>query len=441
MRFTKKGLAVFAAAACIVSSSIPAMALENEFHGMFRLFTAVNNFNATPVTAGFYIPEGQEKKAPTASYFAQRARLMYVAKASDDLKLVTHFEIDSRWGDNSYNSNKTTRNNGGAIGADQTNLETKSVYLDFNIPKTPLNVKLGLQPYGDAFKGVLVGADMAGVLASANYGKVSSSLGFFRFNDNGPNLTPKVTPGTHTRDMLVLDGKYNLSKDVKVGGAYYVVNDDQPSSGSLVHTLGVNAEAVVGAATVDGFLIYQFGNLEATKRHLSAFAGNVGARMKVGTGTARTEVLYVSGEKSSTRGTSNAFQSIDDEHGFYNGNMQLLFRDGYSMTIDNAIVYTSNNLNRGVIAGFVGYDMPFTPKLAASGNAGFAAVAKDNSGRKSNFLGTEINAEVDYKLFDNMTVIARGAYVILGDYYKGVAAGGADPDSPYMASLIMNYSF
>ncbi|GFE56784.1 hypothetical protein [Geobacter sp. AOG1] len=448
MRINKKCLAVLAAAACVAATAVPALALENEFHGMFRLFSAVNNFNATPITDGFYLPEGQDKKPGTATYIAQRARLMYIAKANDDLKLVTHFEIDSRWGDNSYGSNGTTRNNGGAIGADQVNLETKSVYLDFNIPKTPLNVKLGMQPFDDSFKGVFVGADMAGALASASYGKFNSSIGFFRFNDNGPNLTPKVLPGKQTRDMLVVDEKYAVSKEVKVGGAYYMVNDDRSATNSIFHTLGVNGEAAFGPVTVDGFLIYQFGNLEsnpANRQHLSAFAGNVGARAKVGTGTARTEFLYVSGEGNpGSRGTSNAFQSIDDEHGFYNGNMQLLFRDAYSMTIDNAVVYTSNNLDRGVIAGFVGYDMPFTSKLSGSANAGFAAVAKDTGfagHRKSNYLGTELNAQADYKLYDNLTATLRGAYVILGDYYEGVAANGQDPQNPYMASFMMNYSF
>jgi len=439
MDLRKKVVAVVSAAACLAATAAPALAFENEFHGLFRLFGATTNFNETPVVSGFYLPEGLEKKVPTTNYIAQRARLMYIAKASDDLKLVTHFEIDSRWGDSSLN---VKRNQGGAIGGDQINLETKNVYLDFKIPSTPVNVKVGLQGNDDAFKGVMFGADMAGVLASGTFGKTTASLGFFRFNDDKPTTTSPV--GKVTRDMLTLDGKYAISKDVKVGGAYYLVNDDRTNP-SIVHSLGVNAEGAVGPVTLDGFFLYQFGTLEATKQHLSAFAGNVGARMKLGPGTARSEFLYVSGENEDDRSTSNAFQSVDDEHGFYNGNMQLLFRDAYAMTIDNAIVYTSNNLNRGVIAGFLGYDLPITSKLSASANAGFAAVAKVNdfsiNKRKSNYLGTEINAQLDYKVYDNLTVIARGAYVILGDYYKGVATGGADPENPYMASLIMNYTF
>ena len=457
MGITKKTLMITASAALTVATAVPALALENEFHGMFRLKGVVNNFNKTPVINspdgepyGFYNPIGIDKKAPTATYFEQRARLMYLAKANDNLKLVTNFEIDSRWGDTSYANG---RNKGGAIGADTVNIETKSVYLDFNCPISGANVKVGMQPYDDAFKGVLFGADMAGLLASRSFGSLDASAGFFRFDDKG------TVPGKKARDMVAATAKYAVTKDIKVGGAYYFIDDDRSETDTFVrdyilqeqgdtntiHNIGVNAEANLGPVTVDGFFLYQFGNLRApANRHVSAFAGNVGARGKIGPGTARAEFLYVSGDKGGDDNT-NAFQSVQDEHGFYNGNMQLLFRDAYAMTIDDAIVYTSNNRDQGVMAGFLGYDLPITSKLSSSFNAGFASVAKENAKTldQSNgkYLGTEVNASVDYKLFDNMTASVRGAYVILGDYFDGVAAGGKDPDDPYMGSVILNYAF
>ncbi|HMN02443.1 hypothetical protein [Geobacter anodireducens] len=451
----KKSLVAVTATAAIAASAVPALALENEFHGMFRLFGAVSNFNGSLSGQGFFNPSFHDeggvpvlsgKDAPTATYFAQRARLMYIAKANDDLKLVTHFEIDSRWGDSAYTS---ARNQGGAIGADTVNIETKSVYLDFNCPITGANVKVGMQPHDDAFKGVLFGADMAGLLASRSFGNLDASAGFFRFDDKG------TLPGKRARDMVAATAKYAVTKDIRIGGAYYFIDDDrsgdfgyvdqQQGDTNTVHNVGVNAEANLGPVTLDGFFLYQFGSLRApASRHVSAFAGNVGARGNLGPGTARAEFLYVSGDKGGSS-TTNAFQSVDDEHGFYNGNMQLLFRDAYAMTIDNAVVYTSNNRDQGVIAGFVGYDLPITSKLSTSVNAGFASVAKENdktlNSSNGKYLGTELNASVDYKLFDNMTASLRGAYVVLGDYYDGVAAGGETPDDPYMASLILNYAF
>ncbi|WP_306535397.1 hypothetical protein [Geobacter sp.] len=462
MGITKKTLMITASAALTVATAVPALALENEFHGMFRLKGVVNNFNATPVINspegspyGFYLPAGIDKDAPTATYLEQRARLMYIAKANDDLKLVTHFEIDSRWGDASYTN---SRNKGGAIGADTVNLETKSVYLDFNCPITGANVKVGMQPYDDAFKGVLFGADMAGLLVSRSFGPLDASAGFFRFDDSG-------LPGKRARDMVAATARYAVTKDIKVGGAYYFIGDDRSETDTFVrdylfqqqgetntfHNLGINAEANLGPVTIDGFFLYQFGTLEdiaaisGRDRDVSAFAGNVGARGKIGPGTARAEFLYVSGDTGGGSST-NSFQSIQDEHGFYNGNLQLLFRDAYAMTIDNAVVYTSNNKDQGVIAGFLGYDLPITSKLSSSFNAGFASVAKENRNTtldtsNGKYLGTEVNASVDYKLFDNMTASVRGAYVILGDYFNDVAEGGKDPDDPYMGSVILNYAF
>ncbi len=471
----KKSVVVAAACAVAVGAAVPAFAFENEFHGMFQTQFDVSNFNGTNNvrdnqgdTGGFgtYDPSTTDKKAPTANFFEQRARLAYIAKASDDLKLVTKFEIDYKyWGNDSYS---VKRNGGAALGSDDINLETKNVYLDMNIPTTKINAKIGMQPFDDAFKGIFASADMAGIFVSHSYTDAAASAGFFRWNDNGFDL------GKETRDFFVLDGKYNVTKDIKVGGAYYLVNSDNADRDQgaytapqvnnvenvIVHMLGVNAEAGFGPLTLDGFVVYQFGNDEQTvskptSNHISAFAANAGARLKVGKGTARTELLYVSGEGNpGGRSTSNAFYTPSgfglSESGYYSNEMVILGRDKYAMTNDAAIVYDVNNRDQGVIFGALGYDHPFTDKLKASANLGFAAVAKENLNKpvnvktgqrnSSNYLGTEINAEVDYKVFESVTLTGRAGYVVLGDYYKDIAANGT-PDNPYDVKLIVNYSF
>src|SRR5919198_1631015 len=145
MSFSKKLLAVAAVGALTVVTTAPAMALENEFHGLFRVRGFVSNFDDG--SAGAVTPTFQPG---TKNFIEQRARLLYQAKANDDLKLVTHFEIDSRWGDASYSqtantANSSFRNAGGGIGADQVNIETKNVYVDFNCPVTKANYKVGIQ--------------------------------------------------------------------------------------------------------------------------------------------------------------------------------------------------------------------------------------------------------------------------------------------------------
>lgn len=453
MSMKKRFLAVAAASALTVATAVPALALENEFHGLFRLRGFIENFNDGG--AGAVTPINNPR---TKSYFEQRARLMYIAKANDDLKLVTHFEIDSRWGDNSY---ATGRGQGGGIGADTTNLETKNVYLDFNIPSTPVNVKLGIQGFDDGYKGIIFNNDAAGVVAKAKTGFGSLGGAFFRFDDavtGGSYLEGTVTnttPGYLTRDLVNLNAKFNVTKDVKLGADWYLLYSDvlrQTQDRTAINMFGVNAEAKVGPATIDGFVLYQTGKLGSAaaignSQKVSAFAGNVGAKLKAGPGTLRTNALYISGDKSSSSSVRNDFQTVADRtvnqaaHAFYAAEMQILLRNKYNMNSDRAIVQNLNNNRQGIYGGFVGYDLAID-KFFVFSNVGAAAISRDTNGanRGGDFLGTEVNTEVGYKLFDNMTTSVQAGYMFLGNYYKPVTTGSW-PENPYTAKVQVNYTF
>lgn len=511
MSFKKKVLAVAAVGALTAATAVPAMALENEFHGMYRLRAMVSNVDdgapgfitlgndgykgnfTTQGLTGGVSNNAIDRYQVNKNFIEQRARLMYIAKANDDLKLVTQFELDARWGDNSYN---VGRNSGGALGADQVNIETKNVYLDFNIPSTTINMKTGIQTWTDAYGGIIVNNDMAGALATAKFDKLTTQLGFFRWDDRG-----NASVGKQSRDFVAADAKYNITKDIRVGASYYLLNDDTGiANGSvsgngatdtdpyrnfnkeIVHTFGVNTDAKFGPVTLNAAALYQFGNLEnlgATgidvnnnnDTHLSAFAFLAGAKVKAGPGTAKTSFLYTSGEKNAMRGESNAFQSANNmtssghsENTFYQADMMLLLRNKYELTDSRAMAYTMNNKDQGIVGGFIGYDAEITSKLYANANLGFMATAKDNANKpyvlasnnkpvvdsgspdgfkrnNSNYLGTEVNAEVGYKLYDNMTASLQGAYVFLGDYYNNTAKGGLDPQNPYTTRIMLNYAF
>jgi hypothetical protein len=463
----------------IAAAATTACAFENEFHGMFSARYINSNFNGTDTTSFTdgakyggdtkYMPEGKPKNVFSANFIEQRARLQYIAKANVDLKLVTAFELDyTYWGNSSYGLNSAQagfsgagRNGGGAIGADTVNIETKSVYLDANIVKN-VNMKLGMQPYNDAFKGVLFDADMAGIAFTSSYSNFTPSIGYFRFNDTGVQQDRVL--GHMTNDLFLLDGKYAVTKDLKVGAAYYLFrnNSDTTNSNLLndiaqqdvkMSTFGLNAEFVSGPLTLNGFGVLQAGTVD--KRSTTAWALNAGAKLKVGPGTARTEFLYVSGDNNITTGHSNAFYSVFNhiglaEHGYYDNEMAILGRDKNAYTTDNSIIPTAGNDAQGQIGGYIGYDLPINAKLTTAFNAGFAAVAKDNAnkptnfktGKKndSNYLGTEVNAEATYQLLDGLTVGTRVAYVVLGDYYKDVATNGT-PVNPYDVKLIFKYTF
>ncbi len=418
----------------------PAMALENQFSGSFTSYYDLSNYSAS------YTMAQPLKDASTENYFVQRVRLGYTAKASDDVKLVTKFEFDYGWyGNSSYGAGG--RNQGGALGADSVQMETKNLYLDLNVVKG-LNAKIGMQGNSDAFKGVIFDADMAGVLLSHEYDKASVSAGFFRFGDNTDSRTWSNinTIGKHTQDMFSLDGKYSISKELKLGAAYYYLTDDRiPALEAKVHTLGLNAEATVGPVALTGFALGQFGDYNKND-DAEGYAFNLGAKMPLGGGTGRAEFLYASGGDKAGKALYIPQSAIGSEGGgFYDNEMIMLSRDKNAFTIDNAIVYDANNNNQGVIFASAGYDYPFTPKLSGSANLGLGWVAKDVANHDSKYLGTEVNCEVNYKLMPSVTLGARAGYMVLGDYFKNTdltnPLNPQTPDDIYDVKLIAKFSF
>jgi hypothetical protein len=432
----KKSMKFLVAALALTALSTPAFALEHEVSGRFASFFAVSNYSATGALAD---------SAPTANWFDQRLRLGYNAKADENVKLVTKFELDyTFWGNSSYANG---RGQGGAIGADSVNLETKNIYLDWTIPSQNLNAKVGMQGYDDAFSGIIFSSDMAGILLTHSYTNATASVGFFRWNDSyGAGLAStnesSSVPGDNTQDLVVVDGKYNISDNLKVGAAYYYIQDDsfhdadydtsngyqQAGSEAKVHTLGVNATTKLGAANVSAFLLGQTGDYNATT-DAKGYAAKLAANTAIGTGTLRGDLLYVAGGK-------NQLYVTVDGVGYYDNEMMILSRDKNQTTIDNALVYELNNGGEGVIMAALGFDQPFSSSLTGSANVGFASVAdnKDKKGRDT--IGTEFNVEVVKKATDSVTLSARAAYVVLGDRDSAL-----DADNPYAVQTMIAYKF
>jgi len=492
----KKTAAIVAAAGALAAITVPAMAFENEFHGTSRLRYFLSNYEQggggnplTPNAAGRIAPTnaGTTENLKLNNYFEQRTRIFYTAKASDDLKLVTGFEIDSVFGDKAQGS--TTRNNGGALESDATNLETKWVYLDFKIPSTPTRVTAGIQPIKDSLKGIFFDADVAGILTSTKAGSATINAGYFRGYDQS-YFTTNTPKGQQNLDIGLLEGKFAISKDISVTGAYYLYADGRgltglPTGGAgtissmMLHVFGLAAEAKMGALSLSGFAAYQGGllrNVDGTDNtaYLNALAYNVAAKMPIGPGTFKTALLFTSGQGDLDRphltgwvGTSQsqnkAWGATTGTSTYNESGMLLLNRNAAAGTgtTDNAIVYnTGNGSNplqmQGLYLYTLGYDAKIGAKTYVNANAGAAWTAKTNglkpvdakTGRRNgtNYMGTEINVEAGYKMYDNLTASLQAAYVILGGYYKGSSTVGSatdskDPENPYTVrtSLIFNF--
>jgi hypothetical protein len=413
-------------------AAAPAAAITHEFSGAFTAQYVVTNFNNTAVTKDFaYDPDGLPADPGTANYFEQRVRLGYTAKADDRLKLVTKFEIDyGYYGDASYG---VGADEGAALGADQVNIETKNLYLDWTCPVTAVNAKVGMQEYVDAFEGTLIWADTAGVLLSRPFGATTLSLGFFRLFDDGD------IPGEKTADLLTLGGTWQLAENRAVGASYYLVNDDRGVDTVTTHTLGVNAGFPVGAATLNGFALYQFGDLGGGV-NVSAYAVNAGAKLPLASGTLRAEFMYASGDSDPNDDTAESLQTYYNEYWYGSHSLALLTRDDLALTADNGVIYDLAFGGRGSTIASAGYDLPLGEKTTVSCNLG-AGWAVEDAGREGALIGTEANVRLDQQLYRGLTLTVRAAYLFLGDFYDGVAEGGADPDDPWDARVVVAYTF
>ena len=122
-----------------------------------------------------------------------RTQLDFIA--SDSLKGVATFEIGSiYWGSGggaTWNSSGATGvGSGGAMGADGVNVEVKNLYIDWSVPQTELQVRMGIQLValpnavwrGDYLNGGVVSDDDApGIIISNTFNEnLGFSLGWYR---------------------------------------------------------------------------------------------------------------------------------------------------------------------------------------------------------------------------------------------------------------------
>jgi hypothetical protein len=442
----KKTLAIVTAAASLAAISVPVMAFENEIHGTSRLRLFFSNYEqggggnplSTDATGKVGVPVGNNtNNLYTNNYFEQRSRLFYTAKASDDLKLVTAFEIDSVFGDRAQSGNTyggvagavptaatlanaagaTGRNVGGALESDSVNLETKWVYIDFKIPSTTTRVSGGIMPVKDQIKGVFFDADVAGVMTNSKFDSVGLQTGYFRAYDKTyfTYTTGRDATGGKGQDTLTvgaLQAQFALSKDANIGGAYYIYDDARGMISGFgndfqAHVLALTGDAKLGPVALSGFLAYQGGIVKdftpGRNAYLNAYAINAAAKMAAGPGTFKTAILYTSGNNASDAasghlkgwvGTSqsqnNAWSSTAGTSTYNESGMMLLNRNAAAGTgtTDYAIAYNTGNGNspatmQGMYLYTLGYDATITPKVYLNTNLGFLWAAKNNTSVKA----------------------------------------------------------
>jgi hypothetical protein len=174
----KRYLIVLLAVLAVAAWTMPAFATpEFKYGGYWRVRwmgsdnltdgqSSVNGRNGIPS----YFNDGTQR-------FDQRLRLYFTFIASENLQLVTKWEVNTIWGQQA---------SGGDTGADSNNFLMKNVYIDFNVPYTPVRAKIGVQGIA-LFDGWIVDDDFSAVRLSTQFDPVQIEMGYIAAQNEDVN--------------------------------------------------------------------------------------------------------------------------------------------------------------------------------------------------------------------------------------------------------------
>jgi hypothetical protein len=334
-----------------------------------------------------------------------------------------------------------------------------------------VNVKVGVHNFTDSYQWVFSFFDGAGLTLTKKFAPLTLSGGWFRLQDLGTGsgagvvATPTSLPGKLTTDLIFVDGKFAVSKDLTVGASYYNVQRDSAGPGftnefELLHLVGINADIKAGPVAIKPFFGYEFGDANPTgavKNDISAFLAGFVSKTKVGPGNVNLSAFYTSGDKDGT-GKAKDFKNLGQATSYFGAaNMWIIIRNPMGIAEQDSLGTDITAGDRGLMGLFGGYEGT-VGKVFYSGNVGYMqTAAKRTIGgvKEDGSLGTEINATVGYKMFDNMSASLSAAYAFLGDGLNSNTAnkrigignsptskfGAADADDPYLINVCLNYSF
>lgn len=185
----------------------------------------------------------------------QRFRTQIDIIASESLKGVAAFEIgNTHWGNNggaTWGGDDAGRGTGGALGSDGVSVEVKHMYIDWLIPQTDLQVRMGIQPFAlpravvradGEDGGYILDDDMAGILLSYNFNEnFGANLGWFRLWDNEVGDGDKTPDYGHNDEVDV----FALTLPIEVKDAFsftpyvtYAAIGSDLDTGSSLHIGG-----------------------------------------------------------------------------------------------------------------------------------------------------------------------------------------------------------
>lgn len=474
----RKGWIALLVVALTVAFALPAMA-DVALNGFIKIKPYMNTYGTG---AGYLMPLADNQTKTTSAFVDERARLRFQV-GDENVKGVAFFELDQLWGGGAY---ATGRNVGGGLETDTTNIETKDLFIWFKVPNTSVDVTAGVLNASDSYAGMLFGyADFAGVVATGKFEPVNWRFGYGKLWENAVAKADDI-------DLWLLEGKFNPTKDVKLGVNFYFLNDMSGGNkgggfppGALltaatmppeipsgyrslrVYIPGVDFAANVGPAALSGFGFYQFGTAKypagTADSKVKGFALDLRADANLGPGKGFLETVYVSGNSFDGAGDKD-YKSIVTLNNynlagafFARTDMFLLFPNLDDIQyVDAELAYDSSNGGAGLWFIGGGYTQKLMDKLTGKVGLGYLAAAKKSarylgtSGggtatdpynfKNNSAMATEVNAVLTYNIAKGLDFGVTGAYAFLGSAYEPTG-GGSKAHNPWETHGRLVYAF
>ncbi len=424
-----------------LAMAVPAFAKDHKINGYYR--------------ARFIMADlSKAKDQDPDKLVDQRVRFKWTMSLNEYVSTVYYGEIDMQYGDVAYGIGGKTRNDGGAIGGDTVNLETKNLYLNVKIPDTPVAARLGLQGFGDSWDFVFFATDMAGLKLSAKFDTTSVTAGWFKWQEGSYNVEDDV-------DLWALKLGFAPADGFKLGVDGYYVNANAGSAGTSgirladsadLYYLGANATYKLPQVTLAGWFMYNGGTLKnigsgGDDVDVAGWAASLKATFSVAGASFGVRGIYFSGDDDLTDDNYDSYYNPvpGEAFAFYSDGFIIMLADVYGNTyyqngyaMDNGPT-AGNGLMAFTLTGK--YTPPTMKKMYIKGAFGYFTTleGEDNYGREGDDLGTELAVRVGYKLAEIVDVSVNGAYAWLGDYFT--VKGGDDPDDSYEVYAMVNVGF
>ncbi len=432
-------------------------------------------------------------------YFEQRLIpfLIYQPKLLNGKALLRmSFEIDWTWGDVSYGSGG---NFGSAISADQVNIQTQNLELEFK-PFPKFTINLGLQrlfdtpynPYRTFFSRMTKtgyrlmywGTDAVGLTLRYDGEFSRFKSGYYQLYENNPNQNDDVALWEFTFEQDVLPG---WSQGIT---AYYIYDRANGEGGvsilgqGLASTLGeyngvyrfplggnpyhadifwlgthgnYNPEYTDGRFSVNGFLMANFGNVKtnvngeyADAASIFGLGGNLRFGYKFGATTSdniTADIIFATGDDNGLSDDRYSGVITGNTWGspgaiFISSGSYLLYPHGNVVNRFISAVSDLSNMGFGQIGGSINLSKSFIPnKLNVKIGSAFAwSLVSSNGG--GNIIGTEFNTMIGYNPAVFMNIEFYAAYLMLGDFYDSPSVNGgvkARPKNPYTLFTVFKW--